>query len=212
DVAVIVPGLHTGHVRLDDGDPGLDQPPGQEQRLTVRVPAVSVADRRWLLRQVERVGHLAGRQDRERPLVLLSHRRAVGERGAAGPVDFVEKGMPALHPARAVGRLNRFHLEPRLVRVVLDVPRVVPGTEKTRVLPGPDERAFHQESRKRDPSRDAVRSRTKVVQAGRVTWPVVSRGDLVEDPPGDRYAGQYLVGGEQVVVLAMRQRTDEGAA
>src|SRR5262249_20927801 len=123
-----------------------------------------------------------------------------------------EKGMPALHPARAVGRLNRFHLEPRLVRVVLDVPRVVPGTEKTRVLPGPDERAFHQESRKRDPSRDAVRSRTKVVQAGRVTWPVVSRGDLVEDPPGDRHAGQYLVGGEQVVVLAMRQRTDEGAA
>ena len=71
-VVVGVPGLDAAHVGLDDGDAGLDQPAGQQERLAVRVAAVAVAGFGRIPVDLEGGGDLAGEQERVGDFLLAS--------------------------------------------------------------------------------------------------------------------------------------------
>src|SRR5262249_58406000 len=57
---------------------------------------------------------------------------------------------------------------------------------------------------------DAVVPRAEVVEGAGVARPVVAGRHLVEERPGLRVARQQVVRGDEVVVLAVRQRADHG--
>ena len=98
-----VPGLHDAHIRLDDRHPGLDQAPGQEQRLAVAVPAVAVADGGGLAFELEGARHAARGQDRERLLLLTGELAGTAQRARreALAVDLLEERATIAQPADA---------------------------------------------------------------------------------------------------------------
>ena len=78
------------------------------------------------------------------------------------------------------------------------------------MLSRPGERAFHEERRQVDAGGDAVVARFEVIPGRRVARPVVARRHLVEERSRHLVPGQDVVGGDEVVVIAVRQRADHG--
>src|ERR1700731_280296 len=83
------------------------------------------------------------------------------------------------------------------------------GPEETRVLAGPEQRAFVEKCRQVGPGRDSVVSRTEMIEGRRVGRPVVARRGFVKKCPWLWMAGEDMMRGDQVIVLMMRKRADE---
>src|SRR5579875_1850811 len=84
------------------------------------------------------------------------------------------------------------------------------GSEEASVLSGPGERTFHEEGRQIDARRNAVVSRPQIVQGRRIARPIVPRSYFIEESPWLRIARQNVMRGHEMVVLTMRQRTNNG--
>ena len=69
-VAVRVPGLVVAQVDLHEADPGLDQPPGHQERPAKRVAAVAVEHGRFVLIGKERPAHPRFDQQRDGRLAV----------------------------------------------------------------------------------------------------------------------------------------------
>ncbi len=135
-----VPVVHVPHVGLDDGNSSLDKPSRQKQRLPEEVAAVAVSDLVRLLLERESSADLAGRQHCH-GFVLLSAELAPCAwpvKKAALSIDFLEQTTTIVQPSRrkADRQLQIVYAEGGLVRILLNVPRIVPGSQQTRVLSG----------------------------------------------------------------------------
>ncbi len=165
---------------------------------------------------LERSGDRAGEQEVVRLLSLLVERvlARLGERTklvslTGQRAQQVLAGLQPLH-AEPVGQGQTLDLEVGAVRVALDLPGVVLWSQEPGVLARPGQGAFHQVGWQHDAGRNAVGPGSGVAHSGRVTGVVVARGDLVEERPRLRVAGQQLVSGVQVVVVLVRQGPDDG--
>ena len=111
--------LHPAHVDLDDRHARLDQPPGQQERLAVHVPAVAVAQPGVFAVQVEGAGDLAREQERVGPLALLGERVFALDGGRGDLVelsaDLVEQRLAPIEPldAEPVGQRQALEAEAR---------------------------------------------------------------------------------------------------
>ena len=78
------------------------------------------------------------------------------------------------------------------------------------MLSRPGQRSFHEERRQIDAAGNAVVARPQIIQTGGVAGPIVARGDLVEERTRLLIAGQNVVRGDEMIVLAMRHRANDG--
>ena len=145
---------------------------------------------------------------------VVRRRRPIASRLSSWPLELVEQRLPPPEPLDAEADRQREAVDPEsgLVRVLANLPGVVPRAEEPRVLPGPDQRAFHQEGGEHDPAGDAVGPRADVVEPRGIARVIVSRGDLVEEGPRLGVPGQKLMGRVQVVRVSVRQRADDRPA
>ena len=169
------------------GHAGLDQPPGQQQRLAERVPAVAVADGRRLAVEPERPGHPAGGEQLERPVA--------GARGTPGRRRRGSRLLQQVAARRHAGRVGARRQARTAsmrkvgrVRVLRDEQRVVRRPEEPGVLARPGERPLDQRVRQRDARREPSRRGRTVVERPRRS--TASRGATARCPGRDpRWTG-----------------------
>ncbi len=123
-------------------------------------------------------------------------------------VQGVEQRLPTIEPlnGETLGERQAVEAESGPARILPDLPGVVPRPEEARVLAGPDQRPFHQERRQHDAAGNPIAPGADHVDRGGIARIIVARGDLVEERPRLRVAGQDLVGRVEVVGIRMRQR------
>ena len=126
-------------------------------------------------------------------------------------VEFTQQRLPVLEPAdiQSVAESQRIDLERLVVRVAGDLPGIVLRAQEPGVLAGPGQWPLQQEGRQIDTAGNAIGPRTQERARGRVIGPVVPRRHLVEEPAGLPLTGQHVVRRHQVVVVLVRQRTDD---
>ena len=177
---------------LDERDPRLDQPAGQQAALAERVAAVGVAGRRALVVQLK--GPHVGREDHPRRLgvegAMIAH--PVGPAGLGEPrrLEVVEQAEPALE---AIGGDPRLGVVGRPLRV-LDHERLEAGTQESR----PDRRPAD--------AHDVRQVELALAQLGghRAAQVRVLEGG------GRHVPGVKLVGGTLVVPLLVGHRPHQG--
>src|SRR5438105_3963151 len=108
------------------------------------------------------------------------------------PVDLVEQRNAVIQPADFNPRCQAQAVYPEVarVRIAVNLPGVVPGTEEASMLAGPGERTLDQERRQINTAGDAIVTRPKMIESGCVARPVITGGHLIEERPGLRMAGQ----------------------
>ena len=129
-------------------------------------------------------------------------------------VDIAEQSGPVAQPAdfEAGCQAEAVHAKIGPVRVAVDLPGIVLWAEKAGMLSRPGQRALHEERRQVDAAGNAVAARPEIGVARGIAGPIVARRHLVEKCPRLKMPGQHVVRGDQVVVVAMGQRTHQGIA
>ncbi len=214
DVAVRVPVLHAAHVRLHDRHAGLDQPPREQERLAERVPAVPVAHRDRLLSMSNAFATLP-EVSTESACCCWSVSFRVSALSASHFCCAFTASSSAMRsfswstsmPGRGAQVVDR---EVGRVRVARDLHEVVLRAEEAGVLAGPQERAFLKVRRQVDADGMPSGAPRKYDAARGVVRAVVALRDLVEERARLLVAGEDVVRGDEVVVLAVRQRPDDG--
>ena len=210
NVAVVVPVLNVTHVGLYNRDSCLDQTTCQQERLTVSVPAITIAYGKRFPVQFKGLTYFPGGQYAE-CLFLLSVIVRASESEAPCRFWFIcsSKARRSLRRLCAIIQMQAPDPEIGPVRVLPDVPGIVLGAEKTGVLSRPDERPFHQECRQCYPRGYAVVIGSEVIQSGSITRPIVSRGNLIELAARNRRTRQDLMGCQKVIVFTMSERPNQ---
>src|SRR5579859_5534699 len=123
-------------------------------------------------------------------------------------VDLIQERQAVVQPGdfKSGRQMQTIDSEVGRVRVPGDLPGIVPRTEKSGMLARPGQWSFDKECWQVDAARDAVVAWPEVVETRRIRWPIIARGHLIEERPRLRMAGQDVVRGDEMVVLAMGER------